>query len=212
MAALRRLAVNYWRPLYVYLRRRGENHEDAADSVQGFFAFVFSSEFFTHVEREGGKFRSYLLRSLERWRSREHRREGALKRGGHIEHVPIDGLEELDQSLATTDVDPERAFDRQWASDMVAQAVELVRLQYEKRGRSDWFAALGPALPGGGGVESYGELAARLDSSEGAVRKAVFDLRKAFAGELRVLIRATVVTAEEAEEELRHLVAVLGDP
>lgn len=212
MAALRRLAVNYWRPLYVYLRRRGESHEDAADSVQGFFAFVFSSEFFTHVEREGGKFRSYLLRSLERWRSRENRREGAIKRGGHVEHVSIDGLEELDQSLAADEVDPERAFDRQWASDMVAQAVEQVRLQYEKRGRREWFTVLKPALPGGGGVEDYAEVAVRLETSEGAVRKAVFDLRKAFASELRSLIRATVGTAEEAEEELRHLVAVLGDP
>ena len=37
--------MNYWRPLYLYLRKRGEGHDDASDSVQGFFEFVFSSGF-----------------------------------------------------------------------------------------------------------------------------------------------------------------------
>ena len=46
------LAFNCWRPLCLYLRKRGDDHEDASDSVQGFFEFVFSSVFFSHVDRE----------------------------------------------------------------------------------------------------------------------------------------------------------------
>ena len=68
---LQQLALAYWRPLYLYLRKCGENHSDASDSVQGFFEFMISSEFLSYVDREGGKFRSYLLKSLERWRNRQ---------------------------------------------------------------------------------------------------------------------------------------------
>jgi RNA polymerase sigma-70 factor (ECF subfamily) len=208
--ALRRLVVEYWRPLYIYLRRRGESHEDAADSVQGFFEFVFSSGFFSHVDREGGKFRSYLLRSLERWRSRQQRREDAQKRGGQVARVSLEGLDEMEVVAAGVDVDPERAFDRQWASDMVARAMRRVGESYQRRGRGEWFEALRPGLPGGGGLASHAETAVALGATEGAVKKAVFDLRRAFAEELRSSIRATVLTAEDAEEELRHLVAVMG--
>lgn len=209
---LRRLAVNYWRPLYLYLRKRGESHDDAADSVQGFFEFVFSTGFLEHVEREGGKFRSYLLRSLERWRSRRSVREGAQKRGGHVIHVPMDGTDELDEAadLADSSVSPEVAFDRQWASEMVSRAVQQVRAAYEKRGRGDWFRILSAALPGGGELPAYAVLAGTLASSEGAVKKAVFDLRSAFATSLRDEIRATVRTNEDAEEELRYLVSVMS--
>lgn len=209
---LRRLAVNYWRPLYLYLRKRGESHEDASDSVQGFFEFVFSSGFFEHVEREGGKFRSYLLRSLERWRSRRRVHEGAQKRGGHVEHVSLDGSDELDESadLADEEVSPETAFDRQWAAEMVSRTVQALSADYEKRGRQEWFTALAAALPGGGTLKAYADLAAELATSEGAVKKAVFDLRQAFAARLREEIRATVRTNEDAEEELRYLVSVMS--
>ncbi|MEZ5329179.1 MAG: hypothetical protein R3F19_29375 [Verrucomicrobiales bacterium] len=211
-SGLRMLAVNYWRPLYLYLRKRGENHEDASDSVQGFFEFVFSSGFLSHVDREGGKFRSYLLRSLERWRTRQQVREGAQKRGGHIVHVPLDGIEEFRFASETSaEASPEAAFDQQWAIDMVKRAVISLRDDYSKRGRENWFDTLRAALPGGGQLPAYTELASQLDTSQGAIKKAVFDLRHAFGECLRDEIRATVRTNEDAEEELRYLVSVMGN-
>ncbi len=208
---LRRMAVDYWRPLYLYLRKRGEGHDDASDSVQGFFEFVFSSGFFTHVEREGGKFRSYLLKSLERWRSRRQTREGAQKRGGQVVHVPLEGLEQMEDAPGLAgDIEAEVAFDRQWASDMVGRAVAATRNDYARRNRVAWFEFLSPALPGLGKLRPYQELAVLLGSTEGAVKKAVFDLRNAFAGHLRTEIRSTVRTNEDAEEELRHLFSVMS--
>ncbi len=208
---LRALAVNYWRPLYLYLRKRGENHEDASDSVQGFFEFVFSSGFLTHVGREGGKFRSYLLKSLERWRSRQRVHDRAQKRGGSVVHVTLEGIEEMEQIAEIEDgSSAEAAFDRQWAMDMVGRAVAALRECYVRREREEWFDLLKGALPGGEELRPYAELALRLRSSEGAVKKGVFDLRSAFATRLREEIRATVRTNEDAEEELRHLVSALS--
>ncbi len=211
MEGLRSLAVAYWRPLYLYLRKRGESHDDASDSVQGFFEFVFSSGFFENVEREGGKFRSYLLRSVERWRSRRRIHDSAQKRGGQVSHVSLEGAELVEDVTELGDAfSPEMAFDRQWASDLVGRAVSALGDDYMRRGRGAWFEALRPTLPGGGEVQPYAELATRLDSSEGAVKKGVFDLRTAFASRLKAEIRATVRTNEDAEEELRYLVSVMS--
>lgn len=208
---LQSFAVNYWKPLYLYLRKRGENHEDASDSVQGFFEFVFSSGFLSHVDREGGKFRSYILKSLERWRSGKRAHDGAQKRGGNVVHVAMDGVEEL---RATVESDsaatPELAFDRQWAIDLVGRAVESIRGDYARRGRDAWFDALRAALPGGGKLPPYAELCSQLDASQGAIKKAVFDLRSAFSACLRQEIRATVRTNQDADEELRYLISVIS--
>lgn len=210
--ALKPLALAYWKPLYVYLRKRGENHEDASDSVQGFLAFVFTSGFFLHVEREGGRFRSYLLRSLERWRSRQARHENALKRGGNIQHVPLEELETMSRAeLPGAESNAERSYDRQWAVEIVGRAIASVRADYARRDRTAWFETLRPSLPGGGGLSDYARLARDLGCQEGAVKKAVFDLRRAFAEQLRTEIRSTVTTAEEAEEELRYLITVFGE-
>ncbi len=205
------MAKGYWQPLYLYLRKRGQSHDDACDSVQGFFEFIVSSGFFAHVGREGGKFRSYLLRSLERWCSRDRTRSGALKRGGGVEHVPLDGIEEMERRgdvLGTGDA--QQVYDREWAAVMVRRAGERVRGGYEKRGRERWFDLLRAALPGGSGVPPYPEVAAELGASEGAVKKAVFDLRAAFAEALKEEIRSTVRSREEAEQELSYLVGVLA--
>ena len=139
-------------------------------------------------------------------------REGAQKRGGDAVHVPLDGSDELDDSadLADETVSPEVAFDRQWATEMVGRAVQGCRTDYEKRGRAGWFDSLAAALPGGGVLKPYADLAEELSASEGAVKKAVFDLRSAFATRLREEIRATVRTNEDAEEELRYLVSVMS--
>ncbi len=210
---LRQLAVNYWRPLYLYLRKAGESHADAEDSVQGFFEAALGSGFFSHVEREGGLFRSYLLSSLERWRSRRAVREGAQKRGGRVEHVPLDGMAELEVAAdANPETDPRRAYDRLWASEMVTRTMDKLRADHVRRRREGWFEALSAVLPGRGELRPYAELAVELGSTEGAVKVAVFQLRKDFVAQLKAEIRSTVLTNEDAEEELRHLVAVIrGD-
>ncbi|MEZ5330187.1 MAG: hypothetical protein R3F19_34505 [Verrucomicrobiales bacterium] len=209
---LRGFAVNYWKPLYLYLRRRGESHEDASDSVQGFFEHVFSTGFLNHVDREGGKFRSYVLKSLERWRSGKRYHDWAQKRGGRAIHVAMDGVDELLTAVESQSaIAPELAFDRQWAIDLVGRAVDSVRGDYARRGRDVWFEALCPALPGGGQLPPYAELAVQLGASEGAIKKAVFDLRSAFSTSLRQEIRATVRTNQDADEELRYLIAVISE-
>jgi len=208
---LQLLAMAYWKPLYLYLRKSSESHADASDSVQGFFEHVIGSEFLKYIDREGGKFRSYLLKSLERWRSQEWRRAHAQKRGGGVTHLSREGIDELNAlDDLKSDVSPETLFDRQWALEIVDRAVAELGTDYAKRGRETWFEALRPALPGGTGLDASASVAKELQVSDGAVRKAIHDLRQAFTARLKEEIRSTVRTSEDAEEELRYLVEVLA--
>src|SRR4051812_7086501 len=62
--ALEELCRVYWRPLYGYVRRRGYTHEDAKDLTQEFFQRWTASDFLSSVASDKGKFRSFLLASL----------------------------------------------------------------------------------------------------------------------------------------------------
>src|SRR2546422_622589 len=62
--ALEQLCRTYWYPLYAYVRRKGHSTEDAQDLTQEFFAQLLEDNLVQQCRREG-KFRSFLLASLE---------------------------------------------------------------------------------------------------------------------------------------------------
>ena len=76
--ALEKLCRAYWFPLYAYVRRRGYAEHDAQDLTQGFFAHLLQRDAFGAVVPGRGKFRSFLLTSLNHflanptWRIRDN--------------------------------------------------------------------------------------------------------------------------------------------
>jgi DNA-directed RNA polymerase specialized sigma24 family protein len=64
-SALAELCWLYWYPLYVFTRLRGHSPEDAQDLTQGFFRHLLEHRALTSVDRLKGKFRSFLLASLQ---------------------------------------------------------------------------------------------------------------------------------------------------
>ncbi len=80
--ALETLCRTYWYPLYAYLRRSGHQPADAEDLVQGFFLHLLRVELLHSVEREGGRFRSFLLTALKHFLWDEKAKAAAQKRGG----------------------------------------------------------------------------------------------------------------------------------
>src|SRR6266478_4563082 len=79
--ALEKLCRTYWYPLYAYVRRKGHSPTDAEDLTQEFFARLLQSELIGQCRREG-KFRSFLLASLEHFLAKEWNRAHCQKRGG----------------------------------------------------------------------------------------------------------------------------------
>src|SRR5262245_39617503 len=67
VVALEGLCRAYWRPLYSWLRRQGRTIHDAQDLTQEFFARLLEKEWLSAVDREKGRFRSFLLLALKRF-------------------------------------------------------------------------------------------------------------------------------------------------
>lgn len=208
-AALDRLCGVYWYPLYAYVRRKGRTPEEAEDLTQEFFSKMLRRGFPSGVQREGGKFRSYLLRALDHFLVNEWKRATAAKRGGGAGTFSLDGLEaEARYQLEPVEGEtPESLYDRRWAATVLERVRGRLRAEFEKQGKAELFAALEPCLAGSEEKLPYAELMARVELKASALKMAVHRMRKRFGELLREEIAQTVATPEEVDEEIRHLIA-----
>ena len=212
LEGLERLGRAYWRPLYVFMRQRGADHEAASDAVQGFFERLLSQEMLKNVQHGEVPFRSFLLRCFANWLANEHKKTRAEKRGGA---APALAMNEFDSQVAEPALiegeSPDRAFDRGWARALVDQALRRLEQELEQRERSVFLQELRrKTFATDGQSPDWEELAARYGMNHGAVRKAATDLRKRFGALLREEVRRVVSSDEEVDEELRYLVGLLS--
>jgi RNA polymerase sigma-70 factor (ECF subfamily) len=114
-AALETLFRSYQKPLYAYIRRRGNTHHDAEDLLQAFFARLLGEDVLRAACQQRGRFRSFLLASLNNFLANEHDHATALKRGGGESHLSLDvatpSLSGITEPAAQ-EPSPERLFDR----------------------------------------------------------------------------------------------------
>lgn len=78
--ALNFLLQRYWKPVYCYLRRCGCGEDDAKDLVQDFFAVCLRQDFFAQADPARGRFRNFLLGSLQHFLANARRAAHAQKR------------------------------------------------------------------------------------------------------------------------------------
>lgn len=207
--ALAELCARYWYPLYAYARRRGHDPDDARDLTQAFFAKLLEKRDLRVADPTRGRFRTFLLSSMQNFMAMEWRKETALRRGGGIELLPLD-LDSAEASYGrepSHGLTPEAIYERQWALRVLEQAVSDLRSQYEKAGDLELFDALKGFLGGGDDVLPYSELSRRLGRSEGALRTAASRLRARWRERLRQLVAETVQDKAELGDELDCLIA-----
>jgi RNA polymerase sigma-70 factor (ECF subfamily) len=208
--ALAQLCRAYWYPLYASVRRKGYGVADAQELTQEFFARFLEKHWLGSVDRRKGKFRSFLLGSLEHFLAKEWTRAHRLKRGGGQTIIAWEGCdpEERYRLEPADDWTAERIYERRWALTVLEQAMSALAGEYAATGKQRLFEELKPFISGED--ESYPELAARLQMSEGAVRVAVHRLRQRYGESVRGEIAKIVQRPEDIEEELRHLFAALS--
>ncbi len=208
--AFARLYRDYWHPLYAYVRRRGHGPHEAEDLTQDFFVVLIERGRLEGLGQGGGRFRSFLLKSLQNFLANEWDRTSARKRGGGRPLVALDGLESESRYLEDpSPVEPEAAFERSWALAVVGHALRHLEDELRAAGREEVFAQLRPRLQGDRGGRSYAELAGALGMSEGAVKVAVHRLRRRYGELLRAEVARTVGTAADVADELRHLIGII---
>ena len=210
--ALEKLCRTYWDPLYAYVRREGNNPEDARDLTQAFFARFLEKDYLAQVAREKGRFRSFLLVALRHFLSDERDRARAIKRGGGKTILSLDAQEAEGHYLleAAHDLTPEKIFERRWALTLLDRVVARLRDEYTAHGKADRFTELQTFLPGELATGTYSEAAARLGLAEGTIKWEVNQLRKRYRELLLAEIAHTVSRPDQIDDEARHLIAVLS--
>jgi RNA polymerase sigma-70 factor (ECF subfamily) len=103
----------------------------------------------------------------------------------------------------------ERIYERRWALTLLEQVLGLLEKEFVNLGNAALFAELQIFLLGEKNAPAYAVIAAKLGLTEGAVKAAVYRLRRRYRELLRQTIAQTVADPDEIDEELRHLFAVL---
>ncbi|MEO5712453.1 MAG: sigma-70 family RNA polymerase sigma factor [Luteolibacter sp.] len=210
--ALESLCQAYWYPLYVFVRRQGHGAHDAQDLTQAFFARLLEKDYLQSVEREKGRFRTFLIVAMKRFLLNEWDKLRTQKRGGNFIHLPLDtDLAEsryMDESSETLPAD--QVYERRWALTLLDQAMTRLRADYVDSGRRKEFEHLKSFLTAERGEVSYRGIASALEMTEGAARVALHRLRKRFREIFREEIAGTVSSGDEVDDEVRYVVAILS--
>lgn len=213
--ALASLCRSYWHPVYAYLRARGLDRHEAEDVTQGFFARLIETRSLRHADRERGRFRSFLLASVKNYLSNERDRARALKRGGGRPPVRLDPRETrgLERRLGPEPAErktPEDVYLEHWALTLLDRVMAVLGAEMRGRGREEEFEILKELLiPQGSGLR-YQDVAARLDTSEGAIKVRVHRLRKRFGELLRREVAEVVESQDQVEHELGALLEAVA--
>jgi RNA polymerase sigma-70 factor (ECF subfamily) len=209
--ALNRLCTTYWYPIYAYVRRKGHSDADAQDIVQGFFFHILERNLLGSADRTKGKFRSFLLGSLNYFLANLRDFEQAKKRGGGSIIISLDEkIGEERYALEPVDnLSPEKLFERRWALDLHEQAILHLHQEYRSQGKEPLFERLKPFLSDQTDSGDYAAVAQALKMTPGAVTTAANRLRGRYGELITTEVARTVASAEEIPGERRYIFEVL---
>jgi RNA polymerase sigma factor (sigma-70 family) len=212
-AALSDLCAAYYAPVFDFIRRNAPDEDSARDLSQEFFARLLAGHGIDNVERERGRFRSYLLGAVKHFLADMRDHEHRLKRGAGHSLEPLDPGTDTTTSLQLPDPkapSPEREFDRKWAFTVLDRALAALAEEHKIAGKSDQFEALRPWLTGDTDDLSQAAAASRLGINEGAVKVAIHRLRRRFRELVKLEIGQTLHNPAQVADELACLQAALG--
>lgn len=209
--SLEKLCRAYWFPLYAYVRRHGHTPEEAKDLTQEFFARLIEKHWVADADRDKGRFRTFLLTALRRFLANEWRSAHAARRGGGCTLIPLDETAEARYAQElSTDLTPERTYERHWALSLFDQALARLRQEYGAAGKVQQYDALKEFLSAEPDEGDYARVGAQLQMSTGAVATAMCRLRQHYRALVREEIAHTVNSPDELEDEMRSLLAALA--
>lgn len=212
--ALDELCRLYWPPVYSFVRSSGYDAEASQDLTQGFFARLLEKGDVKQADRARGRFRSFLLASVKHFVANEWDRARAQRRGGGGNHVPLD-IEDAEARYGLTlavPQTPETIYEKQWALTLLESAMTRLEEEMASSKYGQHFPRLKPFLTLEGAVESYGDLARELGSSESSIKVAIHRMRRRFGALVREEIAHTLQdpSATDIDDEVRYLFAVIG--
>jgi len=213
-SALEKLCEEYWYPLYAFVRRKGYGPDEAQDLTQGFFTRMLERHYLRDYQRERGRFRTFLLTSVQHFLSNERDWARAEKRGGG--RTPL-GLDEVFQTgerryslEPRSDLTPEKIFEKHWASTLLDRTLLRLQAAAMEAGNGNQFIRLKGYLTGEESEIPYSQLAETLGTTEGALKVAIHRLRRRFREVLYEEISHTVSHPDQIRDEIRFLTSVVS--
>lgn len=207
----------YWKPVYCYLRHKGYDNERAKDLTQDFFhEVVLNRHLVGRADKDKGRFRAFLLYALNQYLINQDRDRRAQKRipRGRLASFDMTELPDLPQSLARAAA--EDTYHYAWLSTLLERTTEEVRISCQEQGMdTHWILfhehVLRPTL-GHGEVTSLPKLCENygIDDAKKASNMIV-TVKRRFRKALMELVRNTVVTDEQAQDEFQYLLKFLPE-
>ncbi len=210
------LLRNYWKPVYCYLRHKGYDNEQAKDLTQGFFQeVVLGRELVQQANRKKGRFRTLLLRALDRYLVSAHRKDTARKRIPQDRLISLEDFNFHELPETPRNLNSEEIFHYTWACELLDRLLEEVETECRQRGMTmhwDLFndRVLSPIITC---VESpsleelchkYG-VASTLKASN-----MIFSVKRRFRAAMKRLLRKSVASEAQINEEMRELMKFLA--
>jgi RNA polymerase sigma-70 factor (ECF subfamily) len=182
------------------------------DLTQDFFASLLEKNSVARAMQERGRFRSFLMTSVENFLRNAHERSQAQKRGGGRPLVSLDDqdVEACYLAQPAEALDPARHFELRWALTVLDRVTQRLRQEFLQLGRGELFDALQAHLWGDPESVPYPDLAERLGLSVSNVKITAHRLRESFRSLLREEIAQTVAQPGEIDDEIRYLMRVVS--
>ena len=176
--------------------------------IQDFLIRLLAKNSFAGVDRQHGRFRSFLLACLKNFLSQTREHNCAIKRGGGQLPVSLDAGEVPEPGVAGWD---DLDFDRSWAESTLAQATDALRQEYIRAGKDKQFEDLKPFILGGQCDLSRSDLARKEGVELGTIDVAVHRLRRRYGVILRAKVRQAVSSESDVEMEIIYLMRALAE-
>lgn len=203
-------AKQYWKPLYVFCRFKGDSPQLAEDHVQGLFEGLLARNELAVIDPSRGRLRSWLMAAMEQHRTRVWRKASAQKRN------PVNGFDprEVSEIEGVLEVGsqgrPDQEYQRQWALEVLERAQESLRARYRKRQQEMRFDLFWSRLLPGATSDDHASLAKTLGMTPGALATALWQFRQEYHRTLRRIVRETLGPDEDVDAEVRELIRAVA--
>jgi DNA-directed RNA polymerase specialized sigma24 family protein len=206
--ALEKLCRKYWKPIYVFCRRSGLNREDSEDASQDFFVYIFDKSWLSHVDKNQGSFRGFISTLLKYYLSNRRRTNYAQKRGCKLV-LPIDRID-FTESIASTDLDASKAYDKLWARTITDLAIERLGEEQKTSQQVRRFECLKKYLTCTPTVSDYNALVVLLNEPRNTIAVALHRLIRRYGELIRLEVADTTKDTFEVDKELRYLIEIIS--
>lgn len=204
--AMAEFARRYHAPVHAYVRALTHDPDLALEITQSFFSTrILNHRLLERANRAKGGFRPYLKRALHNYcvdvfRERE-------RAAGHAPQSARAAEDALDRAPASSvESHPDAAFHLAWVRQLLAAALERVRMRCAERGQSDHFEIFTARYLSAEDCP-WAELGERHGLGEKAARGHAETVARHFRGVLRELMVVETGSPAAADEEIAMLLA-----